>query len=338
MIKKELFDKECDCYILSNSHGEYVKIIPYGARIVDICIKDKDGTLVDICPGYDTFEEYKKDGFSLGAVIGPYANRIKNGSYSLNGKTYQLEQNDGKNSLHSGSANYAFQMFDVEVVDNRLICTHNQKEEDGGFCANLTFVITYEFTEEGTLLMSFSGVSDCDTIFAPTQHCYFNLDGYGTDLSNHTLIIHSKEITYADAESIPNGEIVPILNTSFDFSKEKLILKDIDNEDELLQFAGGYDHNYIIDKENGTLGEMAVLKSVKTGITLRVLSDLPGMQFYSGNFLEEKKGKNNSFHQKRNSLALEPQFYPNAPNIKTFERVVLNANEKKTYHISYKFH
>lgn len=319
-------------YTLQNSAGAEAVIITYGARVQSFRVPDKAGKLTDIVLGFDTLAEYLQETFNMGAIVGRHANRIQGGRITLGGTTYQLEQNDGpdgKNSLHSGKSGFHHKVWGAAEQDGRLVMTYFSPDGDGGFPGNFTVQVTYELTEDNALGISYATQSDADTICNMTNHSYFNLNGCdGSLMLDHTLQIFADSLTEADEASLPNGKIYEVSGTPMDFRRPTLIGSRIDTDFQQLIWGQGYDHNWILSGplENG-LRKAAVAESPNTGITLTVYTDLPGIQFYSGNFLDGTKGKKGIPYPYRSGFCLETQYYPNSPAHPEFPQPILREGQ-----------
>lgn len=335
-MKKELFgkagDREVFLYTLENNKGAKAVVSDFGALIVRICAPDREGRLEDVCLGYDTLEEYFVNGCFFGAVIGPNANRIGNAQYTLNGVTYHLAVNDGVNNLHSHKdLGIHKRVWDAQEKDGGILFTLTMKDGELGFGGNKTFSVFYEMTQDNELRITYDADSDQDTVINLTNHCYFNLDGHGAgSIEGHKLQLLAKSYTPADAGSIPYGEIAPVAGTPMDFTQVHEIGERIDADFEQLKMAGGYDHNWVCDNYDGSVRKIAVLTNASESRTMEVYTDLPGVQFYAGNFIKPEKGKGGVTYDYRGGLALETQFFPDTPNKPQFPSSVFGP--KRHYH------
>lgn len=335
-MKKELFGKvgerEVFLYTLENSKGVKAVVSDFGALIVRICAPDQKGDLEDVCLGYDTLEEYFGNGCFFGAVIGPNANRIGNAQYTINGVTYQLDVNDGVNNLHSHKElGIHKRVWDAQEKDGGILFTIAMKDGELGFGGNKTFSVLYEMTEDNALRITYDADSDQDTVINLTNHCYFNLDGHGAgSIEGHRLQLLAASYTPADAGSIPYGEIAPVAGTPMDFTQVHTIGERIDADFDQLRMAGGYDHNWVCDNYDGSVRKIAVLTNASGSRTMEVYTDLPGVQFYAGNFITPQSGKGGVTYGRRSGLALETQFYPDTPNKPQFPSSVFGP--ERHYH------
>lgn len=330
MINKEIFDnyngREVSLYTLYGD-GIKVGITDFGAAVQFICLNTEHG-IKDICLGYSSIRERLKSGTFCGATIGRVANRIKNAQFTLNGKTYNLPANDGRNCNHGGDG-FHNRFFKSEIEGNVLVLTLVSPDCDQGFPGELTLRVEYEVIDK-TLEVRYMAVSDKDTVWAPTCHIYFNLkcDG-GGNIENTVLKINGDEITVLDEEGIPTGEWACVAGTPFDFLKPKPIGVGINQGVERLS-AKGFDCNYVLNQKHAATAYCAA-----SGITMDLYTDLPGLQFYSGNYLNGI-GKTCEYHP-LDGFCLEPQYFPNAVNISEFPSPVLKAGFAKTHYIRYEF-
>ena len=320
---------QVDKYILTNSVGSKLSIITYGARIQGWEVPDKKGQLTDIILGYPDAATYEKDPHSFGGIVGRHANRIENASFTINGTTYQLEKNDGKNttnSLHSGKAGFHLHLWQAEEKDGSLILAYHSEDGDGGYPGNFDVTVTYSLSDDNRLSISYDATCDADTICNMTNHAYFNLDGNdGGSILNQRMQIFSDEVTEADDNLLPNGVIYKVDNTPMDLRQPMAIGAHIDDDFQQLIWAGGYDHNWILSApaENG-LKKAAYCESLASGITVTTYTDLPGIQFYAGNFMDAQlTGKKGKAFPKRGGFCLETQYYPNSPAHPEFPQPLL---------------
>ncbi|MFZ6032471.1 MAG: aldose epimerase family protein [Melioribacter sp.] len=318
-------------YKLSNGNGAQINIINYGAIVKNIIVKDRNNRFDDIVLGYDTLEGYLNDKTFQGAVAGRYANRIKGGKFELDGIVYQLEQNEGKNHLHGGSEGFFKKIWNAEPVESNkgksIKLTYLSKDGEAGYPGNLKVTVTYTLTENDELIITYEGISDKTTLFNPTHHSYFNLSGdFAKKIENHLLMINAENYTPVDEESITTGEIAPVENTPFDFRQIKEIGKDINADHPQLKIGKGYDHSWVLNGYDGSLKSAALLIDSESGRKMEVMTDMPGLQFYSGNHLNpEAQGKKGTPMNFRTGLCLETQFFPDSPNKKNFPQAILPA-------------
>lgn len=340
-IKKESFNatvdgKAVDVYTLQNSKGVEARILNYGGIVVSLKVPDKNGKPGDIVLGYDDFEPYRANRGYLGALIGRYGNRIANGKFSLDGKTYTLAQNNGTNSLHGGLKGFDKVVWDAKIKGSALELTYLSKDGEEGFPGNLRVTVLYTLTEENGLRVDFTATTDQPTVCNLTQHSYFNLAGAGNIL-NHEVMIAADKITPVGSNLIPTGELRPVKGTPFDFTKPTKIGARIGTDDEQLRFGNGYDHNFVLNKNGRELALAARVTEPTSGRVMEVLTTEPAMQFYSGNFLPDVQGKNGARYSKHSGFAMEPQVYPDSPNQPDFPSPILKPGQTYQNTIIYRF-
>lgn len=330
-------------YRLKNSNGMEVVLSDFGALIVDIIVPDKNKKKVDVALGFDKLEKYYDNGEGFGAFVGRNANRIGDARVTINGKEYQLEVNDGPNNLHSGSKRSNYEMYEAEVIDEgELISVEFSRMSpsmEQGFPGNLDTTVTYSLTEENELMIEYFAVSDEDTVVNLTNHSYFNLSGHnsGTVL-DQVLTVYADAFTPTNDALIPTGELADVTGTPMDFRKPKTIGQDIEADYAPLKQAGGYDHNYVLNVREGEVDLAAELYSKETGIFMEVYTDLPGMQVYTGNFIDHKTGgKGGATYEKRGGVCFETQYFPNACNEPKFKSSILKAGEQYDTVTIYRF-
>ncbi len=318
-------------YALTNHLGFEVSIINYGGAITSLKAPDRNGTFGDIMLGFETLDEYTSNPRYFGALIGRHANRIALGKFSLNGVDYQLPQNNGANHLHGGFKGFDKRVWNAreEVRDDSAILHLSYFSQDGeeNYPANLNASVDYSLFEN-ELSIEYRATTDRDTIVNLTNHSYFNLRGEGTIL-DHELTLNADSFTPVTKELIPIGEIRSVQGTPMDFRNGKAIGSQIHDSYDQLGFTGGYDHNFVLNEWNGALRSVARLYEPATGRLLEILTTQPGMQFYSGNFLDGSfVGKNGFVYERYTGLCLEPQHFPDAPNHPNFPSTVLRAGEE----------
>lgn len=330
-FRKGLAGRETDLFILSNSNGVQVSVTNYGARIVSFTTYNKLNEPVDIVVGFDSLEDYlTTDEIYHGAVIGRYANRIKNGSFSLDGITYNLQKNNGPNHLHGGPGGFHNVVWEAVSSDSKnLLLKYISADGEEGFPGTLTVTVRYELTDENELKINYNAESDKTTVINLTNHAYFNLNGQGSgSVLDHLLYINADHYTPIDSNLIPTGDISPVAGTAFDFTKSKTIGKDIEALKEQLINGNGYDHNFVLNKKVGELVLAAKAVGEASGIALDVFTTEPGVQLYTGNFMKGvnklKRGKKDEW---RSAFCLETQHYPDSPNQPHFPTTKLKAGE-----------
>ena len=301
-----------------------VQIIDYGARIMSLYVKDAG---IDAVAGCDSAEDYLLDeGAYFGAAVGRYANRICDGKFTLNGEEYTLAQNNGKNSLHGGIGGFSMQYFDCEQTSaTSLTCTYTEADMAQGFPGELTLKVTYSVEDSG-LKIAYEAACDKDTVANFTNHAYFNLNGEGTIL-DHLLCVHADSYLPIDETSIPLGEPAPVEGTPFDFREPTPIGARINDDHPQLSAGTGYDHNFIPEGEG--MRKVAYLIGDKSGLKMDVYTDLPGIQIYSGNFMDAKAPlmRGGKPQEKRTTLCLETQLWPDSPNHPEYPSCILKKDE-----------
>lgn len=330
--------EEVTCYTLENKNGMKAEFIDYGAIIVSLFVPDKDGRLDDVVLGYDDVAAYEANGCFFGALIGRHGNRIGGASFELNGVTYELEKNDGENNLHGGTPGYHKLMYQVETSDDSVTFSRTSPHMEQGYPGNLDLSVTYTLTDDNELKITYTAKSDQDTLCNMTNHSYFNLKGHdGGEITDHNVWIKANGFTETSDDLIPNGTIVDVTGTPMDFRTKKAIGDDIGADYKPLVIAGGYDHNYALDKKSGVLEKVAELSEDRSGRMMEVYTDLPGMQLYTGNFIEKENGKGGTVYKKRNGVCFETQFFPNSIHVPSFDSCVLKAGETFTSTTIYRF-
>jgi aldose 1-epimerase len=339
-VTKQAFGKlpngaAVDLYTIAD--GPYqARIMTYGGVLVSFQCPDKQGKVADVILGFDNADGYYQNFNSpkiayFGGLIGRYANRIGNGSFKLDGKTYDLPKNDGPNTLHGGPHGFFNQIWQAKEIPNGVELTYHSKDGEEGFPGNLTATVKYTLAK-GDLKIEYSATTDKDTVVNLTNHAYFNLAGEGNgDILKNQLTLHASQFTPVDATLIPTGDLKAVDSTPFDFRKPTEIGERIQADDEQLKRGHGYDHNWVLDSKGGKLAEAAELYDRNTGRLLKVLTTEPGIQFYSGNFLDGSiKGKDGKPYIHRSALCLETQHFPDSPNHATFPSTELKPGA--TYH------
>jgi aldose 1-epimerase len=347
MVKKELFGtlqngENIYSYTLTNNNGMSATIINYGATVVKLKVPDKNGKIEDVILGYDSLSSYVKGSSFFGGIVGRYGNRIAKGKFTLDGKEYQLTINDGENSLHGGTIGFNKRVWEVKEINGEnpaLQLTYVSPDGEEGYPGTLTLTVTYSLTDNNGLKIDYKATTDKPTILNPTNHCYFNLSGSPNNtILNEMLMINADKFTPIDSTLIPTGQLEDVTNTPMDFRKPTEIGKRINDNFQQLKYAGGYDHNWVLNNYNGSVREAATLYDSTSGILLKVLTDQPGIQFYSGNFLNGKdRGKDGIYYKFRSGLCLECQHFPDSPNEKNFPSVVLKPGETYTQTTVYEF-
>ncbi len=330
-------------YTLTNANGMEVCITNFGGRIVSIMAPAKDGSFKDVVLGFDKVSDYfpENNASDFGASIGRYANRIAGGSFEIDGTVYNLPKNDGENTLHGGPTGWQYQVYEVVEADaSHLKLLRNSPDGDNNFPGNVKAYVTYTLTDQNAIDIWYEATSDKPTVINMTNHSYFNIDGDPTkNVLDDILYIKSSTTTAVGAGLIPTGEIVSLLDTPMDFNTPKRIGDDIDKRDfEQIDLGNGYDHNWILDTNGDITVPAASLTSPTTGIKLEVYTDEPGIQVYSGNFLDGSvTGKKGIVYNQRAGICLETQHYPDTPHHAEWPSVVLRPGEKYTSHCIFAF-
>lgn len=337
-------------YTLTNKNGASVDISDFGATIVAIRVPDKNGKLVDVTQGYKDVTPYETAPVGhAGGTIGPCANKIGNGEFSINGEKYELEKNkdNGRTHCHGGSQGLDVRLWDSKILSDGIEFTYKKADMENGYPGNVDIKVTYKFDNDNNLLIKYDAKTDKDTLLNLTNHTYFNLDGEenaseGSIMEHIVKLPNSSKITENSEIAVPTGRFINVKNTPFDFKDFHKIKDSINSDSEQLKIGSGYDQNYCIDGYDGkTLIDIAEVKSNKTGINLKVSTNLPGFQFYTANHLgktAQPMGKSGMRYEKRSALCIEPQFYPNAINTDEFnEKGILRKGEKYQREIVYSF-
>ena len=313
--------------------GLEAHISDFGATVHRLFVPDRAGVLADVVLGFDTPEEYIGSTTFFGTIIGRNSNRVKNGRFFLDGKSYQMGQNDGQNNLHSGPDYFKDRLWQVEDVSENSICLSlTSPDGDQGFPGNAVIRVRYTLEALGTLRITYDAQCDQDTVFNMTNHSYFNLAGHAhpEKAMDMTLMMPSNHFTPADQQSIPTGQLRSVAETPMDFRTPKSIGKDIMADYDAIINQNGYDHNFVV-----SANPCAVLTDMASGRTMAVETDCPGLQFYSGNFLVGEKGKDNVHYCFRGGVCLETQYYPNALNQPGWPQPITKAG--KPYHSETKY-
>ena len=347
-IKKNYFGvlsngEKVDIYYMKNTKGIELKIMNYGGAIVSAIVPDKNGNFADIVLGHDSFQGYLKANPYFGAIVGRYANRIAKGKFTLNGKVYTLATNNGQNHLHGGIKGFDKRIWNATplITPNgvALKLSYLSKNGEEGYPGNLNVVVTYTLNNNNELRINYSASTDQTTIVNLTNHTYWNLAENG-DILNHRIMINADKFTPVDSTLIPTGEIKSVYGTPFDFRKFRPIGDQINADNIQLKYAnGGYDLNWVLNKdEHDSLYLAARVTEPISGRVLEVWSTEPGLQFYSGNFLDGSiTGKNGQIYKKHTAFALEAQHFPDSPNHPNFPSVVLKPGQEYKQTTIYKF-
>ena len=336
---------QVDLYTLRNTKGLEARITNYGGIVVSLKVPDRNGQFGDVVLGFDDLNgylspEFLKSNPYFGALIGRYGNRIGGAKFTLDGKMYSLAANNGPNHLHGGMKGFDKVVWEARPLQGEepsLELHYLSKDGEEGYPGNLNVTAVYTLTNDNALKIEFTAATDKNTVVNLTHHSYFNLAGKG-DILGHDVMINADRFTPVDSTLIPTGELKASAGTPFDFTAPTAIGARINQDNEQLKFGKGYDHNWVINKPAGELGVMARVYEPTSGRILEVLSTEPGLQFYSGNFLDGTlKGKGGWVYQFRNGFCMEPQHYPDSPNKPGFPSVVLKPGQAYKNTIIYRF-
>jgi aldose 1-epimerase len=333
-----------DLYTLHNKNGMEVKITNYGGIVVSLLAPDRNGKMADVVLGFDSLSQYLKDSPYFGALIGRYGNRIGNAKFTLNGVEYKLATNDGKNTLHGGVKGFDKVVWKAEEVPSKdgaaLSLKYASPDGEEGFPGALMVEVVYTLTNNNELKLEYHAVSDKPTVANLTHHSYFNLAGEGSGtILDQTLKIDADRFTPTDSGLIPTGELRPVEGTPMDFRTATRIGERINADYEPLKLAGGYDHNWVLTKNTSALTLVATAEDPASGRAMDVLTTEPGLQFYSGNFLNgHHVGKHNHSYVFRSGFCLETQHFPDSPNKPEFPSTMLEAGQKYSSTTVYKFY
>jgi len=321
-------------YVLHNEKGVEAIVISYGATLVSLKIPDRNGKAADVVLGYDNLDGYEQDKSFFGATIGRYGNRIAKGEFTLDGAPFHLPKNDGPNSLHGGSRGFNKRVWtavDRSGVDAEVLeLTYTSQDGEEGYPGTLKVTVTYTLpAQSNELRIDYSATTDKDTVVNLTNHSYFNLSGVvNQEILNHQLLLHADKFTPVDATLIPTGELRSVAGTPFDFTKATPIGAHINQDDEQLKFGKGYDHNWVLKRSGNGLQLAAEVFEPGSGRVLEVLTTEPGIQFYSGNFLDGTvHGKDGQLYGHRTGLCLETQHFPDSPNHPNFPSTELKPGQ-----------
>lgn len=340
-VRKESFGqtgdgRPVDLFTLTNSKGLEIRAINYGGIIVSLRVPDKSGNLGDIVLGYDKVDGYLQNPTYFGAIVGRYANRIAHATFTLDGVKYTLAKNDGPNSLHGGLNGFNKQLWEAKEFKNGkgvgVGFSYLSKDGEEGYPGNLKVKVIYTLTDDNQLIVDYEATTDKATPLNLSQHTYFNLAGEGNgDILGHHLLLNADRFTPVDKTLIPTGELRAVQGTPTDFSKPTTIGARINNDYEQLVLGHGYDHNWVINRKDNSLTRAAMVHEPTSGRVLEVLTTEPGLQFYSGNFLDGTiTGKNGHVYKQRYGFCLETQHFPDSPNHPDFPSTILRPG--KTFH------
>ena len=345
-IKKQPFGKTADqeavdLYTLTNANGVEVTIMTYGGTVVSLKVPDRAGKMADVVLGYDNLEGYLKSSPYFGCIVGRYGNRIAKGAFSLNGHQYTLAKNDGENTLHGGVKAFDKVVWKASEVKSKtgvgLSLSYMSKDGEEGFPGNLSVTVVYMLTNRNELKIDYSATTDKTTVINLTHHSYFNLAGEGSIL-NHEMMIDASRFTPVDNGLIPTGELRSVKGGPMDFAKPARIGARIDDQNEQLVLGRGYDHNWVLNNNTGRPALAARAYEPASGRVMEVYTTEPGIQFYTGNFLDGSiTGKGGQVYKKRYGFCLETQHFPDSPNKPSFPSTVLKPGRTYRSTTVYKF-
>jgi aldose 1-epimerase len=346
-ISKKPFGKvgstPVDLYILTNAKGTQARITNYGGIVVSLLVPDRKGKLDDVVLGYDTVDQYVANSPYFGAIIGRYGNRIGKGKFTLDAREYTLATNNNENHLHGGKKGFDKVVWKAKglLTDKGpgLMLTYWSRDGEEGYPGNLSVTVTYLLTDANELMIHYQAASDARTPVNLTNHSYFNLAGQGTgDILKHELLLYADRYTPVDKGLIPTGELRSVAGTPFDFRKMIAVGKHIGQDDEQLKFGLGYDHNWVLNKKPGEMGLAARVSERTTHRMMEVLTTEPGVQFYSGNFLDGSNvGKGGKAYTHRYGFCLETQHFPDSPNKPNFPSTILEPGKEYSTTTIYRF-
>jgi aldose 1-epimerase len=333
-----------ELYCLTNRNGMQASIMTYGGIVVSLTAPDRDGRYADVVLGFDRLEDYLAGHPYFGALIGRYGNRIAKGRFTLDGTPYTLAVNDGENHLHGGIRGFDKAVWQargaIEKTGLEVALAYASADGEEGYPGNLAVKVVYTLTDSNELKIEYSATTDKPTPVNLTNHSYFNLAGQDSgDILGHELAIAADRFTPVDKGLIPSGELRPVAGTPFDFRQPTAIGARIEQADEQLQFGGGYDHNFVLNRrQEGALELAASVYEPKSGRLMEVFTTEPGIQFYSGNFLDGTNvGKGGKVYNRRNGLCLETQHFPDSPNKPAFPAVILRPGREYSTTTVYRF-
>jgi len=348
-IKREVFGtmedgRTVSLFTLSNQNGMTVKIIDLGGIIVSIVAPDREGRTADVVLGYDNLADYRENPVYFGALIGRYGNRVGGAEFELNGTVYHLLKNDGDNHLHGGGVGFDKVLWDSSIIEEdgtrKLELRYLSEDGEEGYPGNLSVRVLYSLSEDNALSIEYFATTDQDTVVNLTNHAYFNLAGHDAgSITGHRLRLYADRFTPVDSACIPTGEIRPVKGSPMDFTVMRPISEGLSREDtdEQLQNGCGYDHNFVLDHPAGGVEKAAEVVCDRTCRQLTVWTDKPGVQFYTGNHLDNIPGKGGAVYGKRNAFCLETQYFPDSVNNEHFPSPVLRKGERYHFTTIYQF-
>lgn len=346
MVKEKVFGKMPDgrpvtLYSISNEKGLQADVMNYGAILVNLFVPDKAGNVADVNFGYDNLDEYFDNSNFFGAFVGPIANRTADAKFVLDEVTYELDVNDGKNNLHTHFDKAFHKQYfkaDVDEGANSVTFTLAAKDGELGLPGNREIAVTYTVTDDNGLRIDYDAKTDKKTIYNPTNHSYFNLKGHDNgSVLDEVLWLNCSKYTEIVKGAIPTGKLADVAGTPLDFTTPVAIGDRVESDFPQMVLVGGYDHNFVIDGNPGELRKAAVLSDEEAGRTMEVYTDMPGMQVYSANNVEEHTGKGGAQYKKRCGIALETQYFPNSANDSNFAKPVVEPEQPFHSTTIYKF-
>lgn len=332
-MKKEIYGQTRDGqsayqYTMTNINGMEITVTNFGAILLSVMVSDKNGKKRDVVLGCESLDAYYENSNFFGSTVGPSANRIAGAAMEIDGVTYKLDKNDGENNLHSDIPNgLNKRLWNAEEGSNSVTFTIDLEDMDMGFPGNRSVQVTYTLTEDNEIKIDYKAVSDKNTVFNLTNHSFFNLAGHNAgSILGHVLKLNATHYTPVVAGAIPTGEIASVKGTPLDFTAVKKIGDEIEADFDQLKLVGGYDHNFVTDAYNGGAREIAEASEETSGITMKVYTDLPGVQLYTGNYIDHAKGKTGAVYEKRDGFCLETQYYPDSVHQKEFPSVIFGPD------------
>jgi aldose 1-epimerase len=336
--------KEANLYLLKNSNNVEIEITNYGGIVVSLKIPDRRGEMADVVLGYDDLASYEADTWHFGAIIGRYANRIANGKFHLNGREYTLTRNNGPNHLHGGVLGFEKVVWrareDSGSHDGRLILEYVSEDGEEGYPGRLAVSVEYSLSDTNDFQIKYIATTDKDTVVNLTNHSYFNLkDAAEEGILLHQLQLNADQFTPVNENLIPTGELRRVNRTAFDFTRREAVGSRINQDDPQLKFGRGYDHNWALNRSaEGGLSHAATLSELRSGRTMEIFTTEPGIQFYSGNFLDgSMRGKAGASYKRHSGLCLETQHFPDSPNQPEFPSTVLKPHKRYESTTVFKF-
>ncbi len=329
-------DQPVKQYTISNQNGMSVSILNYGCTITNLYVPDKNQKLCDIVLGYQNIADYLDNIYCFGSTVGRFANRIAQGKFSFQGKTYQLEQNEQTNHLHGGSHGFWNRIWQHIPQENALLFELQSADGDAGYPGDLSCRVAFVLTDDNALKISYTAHSNTSAFANLTNHTYFNLTGHQAEqILDHQLQIQAAAITEIDQNLIPTGYLMPVEHTPFDFRKTKKIGQDIQQQHEQLKITSGYDHNFVLDQ---SADPQIKVFSENSGIEMQIKTSCPGVQFYTGNFLDQRKiEKSGKPCARRSAFCLETQYFPDAINQENFALPIIDKEHPYRSETTFKF-